>query len=172
MDMPDPDAVVASAVDEEDVMAVGSEVGRRLVVTEKEWQRTVVEAASVLGWSCYHTHDSRRSNAGFPDLVLVHPDYGVVYMELKSTRGRPSPAQNQWIALLQTVGECAGVFWPDDWEFVERILKGEIGTSKRNEFKALIADDRQFVFDPVEQVRSGAAAGWVRVEMELMEAIP
>ena len=40
-------------------------------MTEREWQAQVVSAAQALGWTTYHTHDSRRSNKGWPDLVLV-----------------------------------------------------------------------------------------------------
>ncbi len=101
-----------------------------IAVTEKEWQRTVVEAASVLGWTCYHTHDSRRSSAGFPDLTLVHPTHGVVWMELKSARGRLTVDQEWWIVLLQGAGARAGVFRPSDWPIVEQILKGKLGRSQ------------------------------------------
>ena len=40
-------------------------------MTEKEFQRLVVDYATLHGWMHYHTHDSRRSTPGFPDLVLV-----------------------------------------------------------------------------------------------------
>ncbi len=38
---------------------------------EKPFQAQVVELARLSGWLTYHTHDSRRSQSGFPDLVLV-----------------------------------------------------------------------------------------------------
>ena len=34
--------------------------------TERAWQRTVTEAAEVLGWRCYHTWKSLHSAVGFP----------------------------------------------------------------------------------------------------------
>ena len=40
-------------------------------VTEKEFQAVVVEYAQRLGYMVYHTYDSRRSQRGFPDLVMV-----------------------------------------------------------------------------------------------------
>ena len=93
--------------------------------TEKAWQMTVVSAAAHLGWECYHTYFSLRSHPGYPDLTLVHPVHGVVWMELKRQKGLVTEAQEQWINLLQTAGQRAGVFRPNDWDVVERILKGE-----------------------------------------------
>lgn len=57
--------------------------------SEAELQRMVTRLADTLGWTLqYHTHDSRRSQAGFPDLVLVHPGQGrIVYAELKTMKG-------------------------------------------------------------------------------------
>ena len=42
-------------------------------LTEADVQRGLIEAAQTGGWLVYHTHDSRRSRKGFPDLVLVRP---------------------------------------------------------------------------------------------------
>lgn len=42
-------------------------------MSESVFQSKVINMAKSLGWEHYHTHDSRRSVAGFPDLVLVHP---------------------------------------------------------------------------------------------------
>ena len=52
------------------------------VVTEAAWQQTVIEAADLLGWFVYHNPDSRRSTAGFPDLVLIRAPR-VMFLELK-----------------------------------------------------------------------------------------
>lgn len=53
----------------------------------------------------YHTFDSRRSDTGFPDLVLVHPAHRrVVYLELKREHGRVTPAQAAWIRDLHHAG--------------------------------------------------------------------
>lgn len=40
-------------------------------VMEKVFQAQVLDLAHLSGWLCYHTHNSRRSAPGFPDLVLV-----------------------------------------------------------------------------------------------------
>jgi hypothetical protein len=47
-----------------------------VAIREADFQATIVETARTLGWLIYHTHDSRRSSPGFPDLVLVRPPAG------------------------------------------------------------------------------------------------
>jgi hypothetical protein len=54
--------------------------------TEKQFMATVIEAAQTLGWLVYHTHDSRRSESGFPDLVGVRRDR-ILFIEVKPRRG-------------------------------------------------------------------------------------
>ncbi len=92
-------------------------------LTEALWQRQVLDIAHLYGWRSYHTHDSRRSNAGFPDLTLVRPPR-VVFAELKSMRGRTSSDQRAWLADLNA---CPGVetyLWrPDQLDQVVAVLK-------------------------------------------------
>lgn len=45
--------------------------------------QSVVDAARLNGWLVYHTHDSRRSAEGFPDLVMLRLSRMVV-AELKT----------------------------------------------------------------------------------------
>ena len=68
--------------------------------TEAQIQARVIEAAEIGGWLVYHTYDSRRSNKGFPDLVLVRPPQ-VIFAELKGPDGRVTPEQQKWIEQLE-----------------------------------------------------------------------
>ena len=61
----------------------------------------------------YHTHDSRRSPSGYPDLVCVGPG-GVLYRELKTMRGRVTKAQDEWLFALTFAGADAQVWRPVD----------------------------------------------------------
>lgn len=92
-------------------------------MTEAEFQRLVVEYAEWNGWKTYHTFDSRRSNAGFPDLVLVRKRR-LLFVELKSEKGRVTNDQKAWLADLQL---CPGVdtcLWrPSDWPKIEVVLR-------------------------------------------------
>ncbi len=74
----------------------------RLRWTEREFQTEVIARACENDWGFqYHTFDSRRSSRGFPDLVLCRPlTHQVLFVELKTMRGRLSPAQIGWIEAL------------------------------------------------------------------------
>ena len=68
----------------------------------------------------YHTHDSRRSPRGFPDLVVCGLG-GVLFRELKTQRGTVKPEQQAWLDTLAAAGADAGVWRPAD------LLSGRIG---------------------------------------------
>ncbi|WP_041574508.1 VRR-NUC domain-containing protein [Cellulomonas gilvus] len=85
-------------------------------MTEKALQAHVLTLARTTGWLVYHTHDSRRSQPGFPDLVLVHARRAtVLYRELKTETGRIRPEQRQWLTALAEAGADAAVWRPSDW---------------------------------------------------------
>lgn len=77
----------------------------RLRWREKEFQREVLTLAKDHGWTHrYHTYFSDRSERGFPDLVLVRPERGqIVFAELKTMKGKLTPAQEDWFRALCSV---------------------------------------------------------------------
>lgn len=81
-------------------------------MTEKQFQAEVVDAAKRLGWSVYHTNDSRRCEPGFPDLVLVRDR--VLYRELKTEIGRLSASQKVWGEKLVGAGADYAVWRPSE----------------------------------------------------------
>ena len=90
-------------------------------MTEAEWQRQIVEYAELHGWLCYHTHDSRRSQAGYPDLTLVR--YGrLVFAELKTQHGRVSREQAVWLNALEGTGARCYLWRPAQWQEVQEVL--------------------------------------------------
>lgn len=99
--------------------------GPALEIKEKQFQELVIQAARMTGWACYHTHDSRRSEPGYPDLHLVHGVRGEsLFAELKTEKGQLSAAQKHWLAILAAAGQRAYVWRPSDWDSIERILVG------------------------------------------------
>lgn len=71
-------------------------------LTEAQWQAQVEGLARMYGWRVYHTHDSRRSAAGFPDLVMVRgPE--LIFAELKGESTRVTREQEAWLADLHRV---------------------------------------------------------------------
>lgn len=79
-------------------------------VSEKQFQSHLVMYAKNRGWMVYHTYDSRRCEPGFPDLVLVRDR--VLYRELKSEKGRVTPAQKAWGEALVAAGADFAIWRP------------------------------------------------------------
>lgn len=94
-----------------------------VTMTESELQEAVFDLARLFKWASYHTYDSRRSSPGFPDLVLARDR--VMFVELKSSNGRLSPAQRLWKVRLEIAGAEHHIWRPDDWTdgTIERTLK-------------------------------------------------
>lgn len=92
-------------------------------MSEATLQVRVEAIARVHGWLAYHTHDSRRSQAGFPDLTLVR-DGRIVFAELKSETGRLRPEQREWLEQLGRATEV-WVWRPSDYLSgeIERVLR-------------------------------------------------
>ncbi len=90
---------------------------------EQEFQVFVVTLAKQLGWYVYHTHDSRGSEAGFPDLTLVRGTQ-LVFAELKRESGRVTPAQRRVHVLFEGAGHLVCVWRPSDWPIVVATLNG------------------------------------------------
>lgn len=83
-------------------------------ISEDALQRSLIEVAEIHGWAWHHETDSRRSKAGFPDLVFAHMTHGVCFIELKSERGYLKPAQKEWRDVLVAGGARYYVFRPRD----------------------------------------------------------
>lgn len=93
----------------------------RTRLTEKAFMAQVVQLAKLTGWLVYHTHDSRRSVAGFPDLFLLRRER-VVCAELKVGNAKPTTAQLQWLTAMNRAGIPAFVWTPDSWPTIESVL--------------------------------------------------
>ncbi len=106
-------------------------------MTEPQFQRLVIQYATLNGWRVMHVSDSRREvkangisrlvgdplAKGWPDLVLVHPGRGTMLIrELKTDRGRISPEQREWLRALTACGVDAGVWRPRDLDEIEAAL--------------------------------------------------
>lgn len=82
-------------------------------MSEAELQANVTDLCRMLGLLVYHTHDSRRSPAGFPDLIIV--GRRLIARELKTAKGKITPAQHMWLNGLRHAGVDADVWRPADW---------------------------------------------------------
>jgi hypothetical protein len=85
-----------------------------MLSSEAQFQTAVGKLALAHGVLHYHTHDSRRSESGFPDSVFC--GRGVLFRELKLTRrSRVRPEQKIWIEALTVAGCDAGIWYAEDY---------------------------------------------------------
>jgi len=88
---------------------------------EKSFQSRVIALAKRNGWrGIYHTHDSRKSQKGFPDLVLTRER--VIFIECKSDDGELTADQLNWRDWLLAAKAEWYCLRPRDWAEIERIL--------------------------------------------------
>ena len=82
--------------------------------TEKDFMDHWASVAEGRGWLVYHTHDSRRSGPGFPDLVLLRDGYLIV-AECKMARyvRTPNKGEAKGLSLPQVV-------WLDAFRLLEK----------------------------------------------------
>ena len=93
-------------------------------VSERQFQDSVIELATRLGWMWYCVPDSRRCPAGWPDLVLCRPPV-VLFVECKTDKGRIRPEQREWLeALSRCDGVEARVWRPRNWPEIVDTLTG------------------------------------------------
>jgi hypothetical protein len=91
-------------------------------VTERQWQAIVLELAGYYRWRHFHPYDMRRSDPGWPDLVLCRPP-DLVFVELKTDRGRLRTEQVEWLGLLRGCGQEVHIWRPRDLEAVHERLR-------------------------------------------------
>lgn len=110
------------------MMSPGQWNAPSLRISEKEFQQMIVDLAAYLGYMHYHTHDSRRSVSGFPDLVLIRAaredrSARLLVVELKVGENTPTAAQHLWLAAFGGCGIETYVWYPRDWDELVAILK-------------------------------------------------
>ena len=88
---------------------------------EADFQARVTSLCDWLRLRWHHETDSRRSKAGFPDLVIV--GNRVIFAELKTETGRLRVEQAEWVNRLRLAGAEVHIWRPSDWPEIEQRLK-------------------------------------------------
>jgi hypothetical protein len=122
-------------------------------ISEAELQNWIFGLCKALGVRFYHTKDSRRSPKGFPDLTLLGAS-GLLFRELKTSKGKVTVEQQGWLDDLAATGHNAGVWRSVDW------VTGRIQTelkmiAKRRPARAAPTTWRALDHDDVQPRRSG-----------------
>ena len=95
-------------------------------MSEAELQTEVIKRANTYDFKWYHTHDSRRSKAGYPDLTMVHKRTGrLIFAELKRERCGATADQREWLKVLQLSGALVVLWKP------RHLFSGEIDRTLR-----------------------------------------
>ena len=92
---------------------------------EADFQAWVIAFARERGWLTYHTHDSRRSTPGFPDLVMLRTTTDctrLVVAELKMPGKKPKAAQRTWLRAFERSGAEVFTWWPEDTPTIREVL--------------------------------------------------
>lgn len=94
--------------------------------TEKEFQAQVNKEFRTFGWKPYHTHNSRKSAAGFPDLCAGRIGL-VVVAELKVGDNAPTAEQVEWLNFWKSAGVPTYLWYPKDWADIAAVARSTLG---------------------------------------------
>lgn len=111
--------------------------------SEAEFTTWVMKEARARGWSAWHLEPMRvvhkRGGAiavpspdakGFPDVVLAHPEHGLLFAELKLDGGSPKPAQVATLLVLRAAGARACLWHPSNQNEIADLLDGRPSTAR------------------------------------------
>ena len=98
-------------------------------MNEATLKSAVISVARMKGWLIHHDLPAmnRRGrwathvegDVGFPDLVLLSPHHGqLIFVELKSEKGRTTSSQDNWLDALGLAGIEHHVVRPSDLAFI------------------------------------------------------
>jgi len=104
--------------------------------SEKDFSSFFEDALRLYGWRFFHQRpayergrprNAQTGDPGFPDYVCAK-NGRVLFVELKSDKGRVSPNQRAWLDAIMPVDSpftyvrSAHVFRPKDWDAVVELL--------------------------------------------------
>ena len=96
-----------------------------LSISEPVLLSNILREATVRGYLHYHTHDSRKSDFGWPDLVLarVAQPMRLIFAELKAEDGELTVFQERWLNVLAANPEIEVYLWrPHHWPYILEVL--------------------------------------------------
>ena len=107
-------------------------------MNEKDLKSIVINLARRYGWLIHHDLPAMNirgrwathveGDVGFPDLVLLSPHHGqLLFVELKSEKGKTTTSQDNWLAGLSLAGIEHHVVRPSDLPFItHRITRPDL----------------------------------------------
>lgn len=102
------------------------------IISHSDLVAYILELAQALGYRCHYTYDSRkaprgrhgqrRTNPGFPDLVLAR-DLRLIVIEVKIGDDTPTKDQQWWLDHLALLGLEVYLWTEHDIDRIEEILR-------------------------------------------------
>ena len=90
--------------------------------SEESLQNKVIDLLKLGRWVYFHSWSSRHSVAGFPDIIAIRGTR-VLAIELKSTKGKLTPAQIAWGQTFTATGKVEYYCWySEDWDEMVKAL--------------------------------------------------
>ncbi len=103
-------------------------------MTEADWQGQVIDLAHAYQWRHLHVRRTigkgkkwvtATNVVGWPDLSLwSERQKRIIFVELKSEKGKPSPEQVEVMASLEAAGQEVYLWRPSDLDVAHRVLRG------------------------------------------------
>jgi len=90
---------------------------------ERDFATQVYDMLRAAGFRRYHTYRSKRSPPGYPDESCWREGDRHLWLELKTERGKLSPAQKQTIRTMLAAGDEVYVVRPTDIEDLWPVLR-------------------------------------------------
>ena len=102
---------------------------KMIPISEASFLQQVKALAYLHSWDCHHASPTQTAKGrwltsgavGFPYLVLCHKVKGLIFAELKTTKGKTTAAQDHWFEILNPHVECY-VWRPEDLHLIEQRL--------------------------------------------------
>ena len=95
-------------------------------ITHRAIDECIRKACQMKGYLHYHTHDSRYSQPGFPDWILMTP-HAVWAIEVKVGKDRLSRAQADWLDAFKNAGFSIAVIREKNFhDFVEFFILSDV----------------------------------------------
>jgi len=102
-------------------------------ITHAAFEGRIIDLAHLFGWRAHAERPALRQSgkwstpirgdAGWPDLVLVHPRSGLLIVaELKIPPDKVTAAQQEWLDALTIPGIQVHVWRPVDWPAIVEIV--------------------------------------------------
>ena len=92
-------------------------------IKEREFGLQLESLFKLYGYLYYHTFRAQYSKAGFPDYVLIRPPEPPIYAEIKSMKGKLSPAQREFLLALVKSGQRVYVWNPSHLTQIIEVLR-------------------------------------------------